>query len=255
MSGWHDLAAELACWQSAGRPATLWWRDDDATTPTPALARLLELASRHDVPLALAVIPDAATPALAAAVDELPWVTLLQHGCRHRNHAPAGEKKAEFGPHRPLPALLADLGAGQARLAELFGARPLPVFVPPWNRIAEQLVAALPPAGVRGLSRYRPRVAARPVAGLVEANCHVDPIDWRGDRGFAGEAAVLTALVDHLRARRHGEVDAGEPTGLLTHHADCDGDGWRFLEKLLDFLAKQDACYWLSGADVFRLDA
>ena len=43
MTGWADLDAELDRWKAAGRAATLWWRDDDATRPTPALDRLLAL--------------------------------------------------------------------------------------------------------------------------------------------------------------------------------------------------------------------
>ena len=33
-AGWPDLTAELDRWGEAGRTATLWWRDDDATAPS-----------------------------------------------------------------------------------------------------------------------------------------------------------------------------------------------------------------------------
>ncbi len=48
--------------------ADFWWRDDDATTRTPALERLLALSTTPRLPLALAVIPagvDAPTGLLA----------------------------------------------------------------------------------------------------------------------------------------------------------------------------------------------
>ena len=57
MSPWQRLSAELDQWQALGRAATLWWRDDDAETATPALEKLLGLQRRHGVPLALATIP------------------------------------------------------------------------------------------------------------------------------------------------------------------------------------------------------
>ena len=65
MTSWRHLSEELDAWAEAGRSASLWWRDDDAVEPSPALARLLTLASARDLPLALAVIPARASEALA----------------------------------------------------------------------------------------------------------------------------------------------------------------------------------------------
>ena len=65
MTGWDALQRELELWRAGDRQAAIWWRDDDAVRPGPALDRLLELSSRHDVPLALAVIPAAAEAPLA----------------------------------------------------------------------------------------------------------------------------------------------------------------------------------------------
>ena len=42
---------------------------------------------------------------------------------------------------------------------------------------------------------------------------HVDIIDWRGSRGFAGEDACLGTLVAHLAARRQGGAQADEELG------------------------------------------
>ena len=100
--GWPDLVAELDRWAAAERNATFWWRDDDAAAVTEPLLRLLELCRRHGVPLALAVIPQPADPALAALIarSDAP-VTVMQHGFAHRNHAPEGAKSAELGDHRP----------------------------------------------------------------------------------------------------------------------------------------------------------
>src|SRR5579859_3936699 len=99
-SGWADLDAELGIWQSAGRTADFWWRDDDAVVATPALDRLLALT--EGVPIALAVIPGQAGIGLAARLAGVPNVAVLQHGWQHVNHAPAEEKKSELGAHRSL---------------------------------------------------------------------------------------------------------------------------------------------------------
>ena len=72
--GWDALEAELDLWQSAGRTATFWWRDDDAIAWTPALERLLELA--EDTPIAIAVIPGNAETGLAEPLLRVPTVTV-----------------------------------------------------------------------------------------------------------------------------------------------------------------------------------
>jgi hypothetical protein len=251
MAGWPELHRELDAWAAAGRRATFWWRDDDAEAPGPALDRLLGLAERTAVPLALAVVPAGAGRPLAAALAGR--FDVLTHGLTHRNLAPAGERKAEFGPHRPVHEMLADVATGRNRLGLLFGRRALPVFVPPWNRIAAGLVPRLANAGMQGLSALGARRAAEAAPGLAQANCHLDPIDWRGGGGFAGEAAALGALVEHLRARRLGQADAAEPSGLMSHHRVQDEATWNFVERLLGETRARDGAHWLSPREAFNL--
>ena len=107
--GWDALRDELRRWGDAGLCATFWWRDDDAQDHTPALDRLLRLASALEVVPALAVIPAGATPALAETLKAAAHVDVLQHGYAHRNHAPSAHKKAELGAHRPLTAVTQEL--------------------------------------------------------------------------------------------------------------------------------------------------
>ncbi|HEY9056564.1 MAG TPA: hypothetical protein VIN77_05390, partial [Aurantimonas sp.] len=64
MQGVDHLLRELDQWTADGRTVALWWRDDDATQPTPALARLVAAAQRHRAPLALAVVPSPMSDAL-----------------------------------------------------------------------------------------------------------------------------------------------------------------------------------------------
>lgn len=245
---WDALGEELARWAAAGRVATLWWRDDDAVAATPALARLLESAR---VPLALAVIPGLLESSLAPALRHRPDIFVLQHGFRHRNHEPGGVKNAELGASRGPAELAAELAAGWRSLQDAFGDRALPVLTPPWNRIAPQHLAALLGWGYCGISAYLARRAACPVAGLLQVNTHVDVIDWHGGRIFVGETAALGLLTGHLRARRLGEADPDEPTGLLTHHLVHDAATWAFLDQLQDWLSRRAMIRWLSTGEVF----
>jgi hypothetical protein len=232
MTSWAAIDEELARWRDAGRTPTLWWRDDDAVDATPALDRLLALQRTHGVPLALAIVPAGATPALAARLAQVPGIDFLQHGYAHSNHAPAGEKKAELGPERPAMLVLGDLGTGWLALERLFGPAALPVLVPPWNRIAPGLVAALPEIGFRGLSTFGIRPRTRLVSGWVQVNTHVDLIDWRALR-FAGVEAVLGTFAHALAAAR---TESDEPIGLLSHHLAMDEPAWDFLNSFWERL-------------------
>lgn len=253
--GWAALAREAAVWREAGREAALWWRDDDTAAPSPALSRLLAL--RPGCPLGLAVIPAGAREALAAELGGSVGgpVDVLVHGFAHANHAPAGERKSEYPAGRAAPG---ELRAGRERLEAIFGGRALPVFVPPWNRMGAEAAAALPAAGYAAVSGYR----GRPEGPLPRLDTHVDLIDWRGGRRFAGAETVLGALADALAARRRARdpeaPDASEtpgapadppPIGVLSHHLAHDDPAWRFLEHLLAWIDETPGVGWVRPRD------
>ena len=82
----------------SGRPVALWWRDDDAVADTPALRRLLEIAT---VPLALAVIPARLEPSLALLLQES--ANRQRAAARLRPHQPRGRRGQEIGISRDPP--------------------------------------------------------------------------------------------------------------------------------------------------------
>jgi hypothetical protein len=229
MSGWRALDEEVARWRDADRDVELWWRDDDATDTSAALGRLLAFQRETTVPLALAVVPALATPALAELLATAPAIDVLQHGYTHANHALPPDKKSELGPHRPAMLVLGELGTGRMALERLFATRALPVLVPPWNRIAPALVSALPEIGFTGLSTFSARRRGEPVKGLRQINTHVDLVDWKDRRNFVGHDAAVAALVEALR---HSRSATGEPVGVLSHHLAMDEGAWDFLRSL-----------------------
>jgi len=248
MSGWQALDDEIARWRDAGRDIELWWRDDDATDTGAALDRLLELQRQTAVPLALAVVPARATPALAERLAAVPAIDVLQHGYAHANHALPPDKKCELGPHRPAMLVLGELGTGRMALERLFASRALPVLVPPWNRIAPALVPALPEIGFSGLSTFAARRRAEPVRGLRQVNTHVDVIDWKDGPKFVGQDAALAALVEALRQSRSA---TSEPVGLLSHHLAMDEGAWDFLRSILGKAIKLPGVKLCSARDLF----
>jgi hypothetical protein len=255
MADWDDLTRELDAWGEAGLVASFWWRDDDAVAPSNPLARLLATAAESGAPLSLAVIPKNAEAALAAALEASGAngvsVGVLQHGYAHANHAGPGDKKIELGRERPAEIVIAELAVGWQRIETLFGARALPVMVPPWNRIAPHIVAMLPEMRYRGISTFEARERAVAVRGLVQVNTHIDVIDWPGSRGFVGTGAALDAALDHLSARRRGAADRDEPTGLLTHHLAHDPPADEFVAAFIARTRAHPAARWLAAEAVF----
>ena len=252
---WPDLVDELDRWGEAGRVAVLWWRDDDAVAATPRLDALLRLAG--EVPVALAVIPALARPALAEALSGRSAVAVLQHGWRHVSRAVTG-RKCEYPEGLPTALVEAEIAAGQARLRALFGNRVVPVLVPPWNRIAAQYLPLLPAAGIAALSGMalsgmagRHPAAALP-AGLAGLDVHLDLVGWRCGRGFVGTAAALAGLVARLRARRLADHAATPSIGILTHHLVMDDATAAFLERLTATVRSHAGIRWASAPDMLQ---
>ena len=247
---WNKLSRELDHWGQQSRTADLWWRDDDAERPGQALGRLMHLSASHGVPAAIAVSPALADPALASAVAAEFRCTVLQHGYAHLNHAPAGQKKNELSDHRPWQITESELRQGLVQMKNLFGKHFLPVLVPPWNRIAVGVLARLGGMGFTGVSGYLARNNVLD-HGLVRCNTHVDIVNWREHDRFVGTERALQLLTDHLEARRTGQADAKEPTGLLTHHLRHDEEAWTFIDQLLAFGARHPVVRWRSAAEIF----
>ncbi len=244
MTTWDDLFGELDRWPAG--TATFWWRDDDATIRTSALARLLALS---DQPLAIAVVPAKMRVNLAEQISD-PRIDILQHGFSHTDYQPPEDKKTELGDARPLAAVTEELQRGWQRLSALYGKRALRVVVPPWNRIADGVTAALPGLGYIGLSIDRPR--ENKDDGLIRANTHIDIINWEAQpRRFIGEDFCLNAAVTHLTMRRTGEADKEEPTGLLTHHLAMDDAGFAFTAEFIMRTAAHPAVQWRAARDIF----
>jgi predicted glycosyltransferase len=217
-----------------------WWRDDDAVAHTPELDRLLALARRYEAGIGLAAIPAQTDPSLAERLRDEALAFALVHGWSHANHAPSGEKKAEFGRHRPVGIMAAEARKALETARAHLGEKALPVFVPPWNRIAPELAPLLPGLGYGALSTFRDRDRHRPVNGLVRINTHVDPIDWHGTRGLVVQESLVAGIAAAIGRRVEGAADMDEPIGILTHHNVHDEAVWSFCEGLADFLASRN---------------
>jgi hypothetical protein len=246
---WGDLVRELDSWAEDGRIAEFWWRDDDAGDATDALERLIALHGGHNVPLLLAVIPARAHERLADRIRAEADIVVCQHGWAHLNHSPPGRAKAELGPDRPPSYVLGELARGALVLDRVFGDNWLRVLVPPHNRIAPGVAAGLRSAGYIGLSTDKARRAGP--AGLAQVNAHIDIMNW-STRAFVGDDSALDLAIRHLRDKRAGNADPGEPTGLLTHHLAHDEPAWGFTDRFLGAIATHRAARWCDVREIFQ---
>jgi predicted deacetylase len=237
------LEAHLDWFAERGLSVPVWWRDDDAVEPTPALDRLIAIANTHDIEVSLAVIPKEATEALAERIVDEPFVAVLQHGYEHRNHQDKarGEKAAEFGSRRDADEAIRQLKGGCERLTALFGPRFVPVFVPPWNRLSPQIARRLPEAGLFASStftQFHPRA-------LPYLQTHIDMIKWKKDRRFIGWRSAALRF-DYQLARRR--TNANEPLGILSHHLAQNDACFDFLDKTFEILRAHPGARFLRAS-------
>ncbi|MCS6877792.1 MAG: hypothetical protein N2038_08800 [Geminicoccaceae bacterium] len=210
-------------------PVRLWWRDDDAGRAHPRLFALLRLVRALEVPIALSVVPAWLEPETIGAVLATPEASVLQHGFAHEDHARAGERKIELGGGADRGLLAARLRQGSAILRAAFGPRFLPVLVPPWNRIARDVVEELPSLGFRVLSIWDEGDLGPMPPGLARLDVHLDPIDWRGGRRWIGLEELARRFARRIATARG-------PLGLVTHHPVTEDAAFAELAALLGVL-------------------
>ena len=222
------LGAELKLWAKAGRTPVVWWRDDDARSPTGALEQLLALSHRHDAPLTLASIAGPSLPSLVRRLEAEPGVEIAVHGFRHINRQPEGRGFGEIVPEDDVDWVCAQLRTAVTTFHRA-GAAPT-LFVPPWNNLAPQLLAALPDSSLRAVSGFDQLSGT--TDGVARLDTHLDVLRWKDGARFRGAWKFLSRMRRLLAQRRQaGQWD--EPIGLLTHHLDHDRETWLFLERFL----------------------
>ena len=247
----YDLSRLDAAMAERTTPIALWWRDDDAIAATPALDRLLALAERFGAPMTLAAIPATLEASLAPRLARAETaVDVAVHGWAHKNHAWPWAKKSEFGAERPLETRLDEATTGLQRLSDAFGDRAVAAFVPPWNRIGDDLTAVLAERGFAALSISKPRRSLTAAPGLALVNVHFDPINWRSDRSLLEPQQLIDQFAefveDQSRVEGSQSGDPIEPIGLLTHHLVHDDAVDAFLFALLSHLHANKMVRWLT---------
>jgi predicted deacetylase len=229
MSNWLDPVQTAL--DQARDPVLFFFRDDDAGWEDDRLFRLLDLFAVYDLPLDLAVIPQALTQALARRISERvethsERIGVHQHGFAHVNHE-SGGRKCEFGSARSRAFQERDIESGKRLMAERLGAIVQPIFTPPWNRCSTVTGDCLVRLGFRVLSRDS---SAEPlnISELFELPVR---LDWfakrKGVRLDSNQFGVSIAEA----------IKDAAPVGIMFHHAAMVADERNAASELLSLLA------------------
>ena len=124
------------------------------------------------------------------------------------------------------------------------------MLVPPWNRIAPELMPDLPALGYRALSAFGEPILE--VARLAVINTHVDLIDFRGTRRCHDHELLARGIAGELSRSRLSDRSA---VGILSHHLIGDQAALRFLNDLFSVTTNHPACRWVDSADLTGLGA
>ena len=254
---WHNVPGDLARQmarsidaamdsRSRRHPVDVFFRADDVAVPSGSFNRLMALFIRHQIPLALAIVPAWLTNPrweyMRHLAEQAPTLwNWHQHGWCHANHEPKG-KKQEFGPARGPEALSTDLTRGRQRLEMLLGERFVPIFTPPWNRCSQITLELLATANYLGVSRSDGATPRAP-QGLTEINVNVD----LHTRRKMTPAQAWPDLWQELQ----GAIQSGQ-CGFMIHHQRMNPAAFEFLNILLTKLARHKQFRFTSLKELTR---
>jgi hypothetical protein len=239
------LAQLLAPAGTGEKPVEVFFRADDFGRIDRHCIPLLQLFSRHNMPLCPAVVPAWLSPESwqklrlpANRPENFCW---HQHGFAHVNHERTG-KKNEFGDSRSRDEIRAEISGGRKRLEEIIGEEFLPVFTPPWNRCSSITMEILHAEGFRALSRST-NVRPKPPPGLPDLAVNIDLHTRRETDPAQGLDNLLTECVQALQGGR---------MGFMIHHQRMNDTGFAFLELLFAAIKAAPGLRCITWRDLLR---
>jgi len=210
-------------------PLRVFFRNDDGGWADERLKELADGFIQQDIPLDIAVIPEALSnesiSLIAALLDTDGQVAIHQHGFSHVNHQLSG-RSCEFGSDRNYQQQHRDIADGQKKLQSVFGSQLTPIFTPPWNRCTNDTATALKTLGFKYLSR----IINSDAVGDAIPELPVT-VDWLKKR--KGERLSSVELASYI-----GDLfdTDDEMLGIMLHHEYMDQENRTLLHQLIDIL-------------------
>ena len=167
----RDATGRRLRWRRRGGPAdgcgaAFWWRDDDAVRGQPGARAAARARAASPLPARARGDPAPVEPVARRRARREPRGRALVHGLATRTTRRAGEKKAEFGPHRPLATLAQRGRAALPRHRRASAPRSFRSSCRPGTGSRPTSCRSCRRSAIAGLSDLRDRSAPRPVAGL-----------------------------------------------------------------------------------------
>lgn len=225
MPNWLDPVKAIL--DRATTPVDVFFRDDDAGWANDRLYLLLDEFAKVEIPIDLAVIPEALEDGLGHELLSR-WrqnehrLGFHQHGYSHANHEKEG-RKCEFGNSRSKDKQKDDLAKGQHVLRNVLGHSLDPFFTPPWNRCTQATVECLGELNFQLLSRD---ITATNLASSTIKQIPVH-IDWSKIIKSSGHA--LPEMGEVIASN----FASNKLTGIMLHHEDMDKEQLQPLAELL----------------------
>lgn len=216
----------------APSPVTFYFRDDDAGWCDQRLVEMLDRFAAYDIPIDLAVIPEALQSSLAQHLVQCvegkrQAIAMHQHGLGHINHQSCG-RKCEFGDARSPQQQKHDIVQGWRHLTDLLGDHVDTIFSPPWNRCTQDTADTLSALGFAALSRDSTATTLE-LNGIEEIPVH---IDWLRKR--EGGQIPREMLGSQIAER----ISQAGPIGVMLHHEQTGRDELDAVEELLVLLSE-----------------
>lgn len=251
--GWKEQLGTTLERNSGSNQPSVFFRADDIGAGGRAFEALCMLFRRHEVPLAMAVVPawlsDIRKKQLfeSAPLDEPLWAW-HQHGWRHVNWQRTG-KKSEFGEQRPFEKQMKDISQGNQKMEDLFGDHLIKVFTPPWNRLSASTLKILQELNFSGVSLAGPFPrGVKPSVILPNLRVQIDLHTRKAKDGASDFRELLDELAS-VPARK-------EPVGIMIHHHRMTRFAFEFLDELLHLLKRHAGTRLLSFREILdRKDA
>ena len=207
--------------------ANIFFRADDIGIPGQQFSNLIQLFTKHKLPLCLAVVPTWITAHRLTILLEDTGPTSSQwcwhqHGWLHRNYETLG-KKQEFGPARSAKAQVEDLKKGKEHLQKILGQRFSLFFTPPWNRCSQDTLDGLQKLAFHAVSRSK-NAKPPPPTGLRDIQVNID-LHTRKEQN--PEKCLNDLLAEISRGIANGSG------GIMIHHQRMNQVAFDFLDLLL----------------------
>ena len=240
MSIFQSVEKVLADRQS---PIKVFFRNDDGGWADKRLQQLTNEFIQQELPLDIAVIPDAlserSTDVISALLDAGSRVAIHQHGFSHNNHQLSG-RACEFGTDRNSKQQKDDIEKGQKKLAAVFGSQVKPVFTPPWNRCTSETAVALQSLGFQYLSRI---IGSAPIESVMPELPVA--IDWLKKR--KGKRLNTAELIEYISGLLNTD---DEIIGVMLHHEHMDQEDRILLSQFIESLRQSQMVSFESMMDV-----